>query len=64
MVTKGEREVVGITCVYFCIYLFLAALDLRCILGFSLVVETGGYSLAVACWLLTAVASLVADLEL
>ena len=63
MVTKGEREVVGITCVYFCIYLFLAALDLRCILGFFSV-ETGGYSLAVACWLLTAVAYLVADLEL
>ena len=38
-VTKGEREVVGITYFYFCTYLFLAALDLHCILGFSLVAE-------------------------
>ena len=46
-VTKGEREVVGITYFYFCTYLFLAALDLHCILGFSLVVGNGGYSLVV-----------------
>ena len=64
MVTKGEREVVGITYFYFCIYLFLAALDLHCILGFSLVVENRGYSLVVVCWLLIAVASLVAEHEL
>jgi len=38
--------------------LFLAVLGLRCGAGFSLVVASGGYSLVVACRLLTAVASL------
>ena len=41
---------------------FLAALSLHCCAGFSLAVERGGSSLAVAHGLLTAVASLVAEL--
>ena len=39
-------------------------LGLHRYLGFFLVVVSGGYSLAVVCWLLTAVASLVAKLGL
>ena len=45
------------------IYLFLAVLGLRCRVGFSLVVESEGYSLVVVCRLLVAVASLVAELS-
>ena len=41
------------------IYLFLAVLGLHCCKGFSLVVASEGYSLAVVCRLLIAVASLV-----
>ena len=37
-------------------YLFLAVPGLRCLEGFSLVAAGGGYSLAVVCWLLIAVA--------
>ena len=43
------------------IYLVLAVLRLHRYMSFSLVVETGGYSLVVVRWLLTAVASLVAE---
>ena len=42
------------------IYLFLAMLGLCCCRGFSLVVVSGPYSLAVMCGLLMAVASVVA----
>ena len=42
------------------IFCFLAALGLRCCLGFSLVVESGGLSLVVPFVLLIAVAPLVA----
>ena len=41
------------------IYLFLAVLGLHCCRGFSLTVESGGYSLVVAHRLLIVVASLV-----
>ena len=44
-----------------CIYLFLAVLSLGCCAGFSLVVESGGYSLVAVCGLLILVASLVAE---
>ena len=40
------------------IYLFLAVLGLRCCVGFSLVAESGGYSLVMAHGLLIAVAFL------
>ena len=40
------------------LFLFWAVLGLRCYLGFSLVVESGGYSLVVVCRL-TVVGSLV-----
>ena len=43
------------------IYLFLAALDLRCCASFSLVAASGGYCLAAVCRLLFAVASHVAE---
>ena len=43
------------------IYLFLAVLGLHCYMSFSLVVETGGYSLVAVRQLLTAAASLVAE---
>ena len=43
------------------IYLFLAALGLQCCIGFSLVAESGGYSLVEVGGLLVAVASLVAE---
>ena len=42
------------------IYLFLAVLGLLCCMSFSLVVASRGYSLVEMCWLLIAVASLVA----
>ena len=42
---------------FFKSYLFLAALDLRCCVGFCLVVAIRGYSLVVVCGLLIAVAS-------
>ena len=42
-------------------HLFLAVLGLRCCVGFSLAVTSGGYPLPVLCRLLTAVASLVAE---
>ena len=41
--------------------LFLAMLGLHCYMSFSLVAASRGYSLAVVCRLLTAVASLVAE---
>ena len=44
--------------------LFLAVLGLRCCEGFSLFVESGGHSLVAVHGLLTAVASLVAELRL
>ena len=48
-----------------CIYLlFLAVRGLHCCVGFSLVVESGGYSLAAVRGLLTAVVSLVVELRL
>ena len=43
------------------IYLFLAVLGLHCWSGFSLVAASGGYSLVVACRLLIAVVSPVAE---
>ena len=43
------------------IYLFLAVLDVRCYTGFSVVVESRGYSLVAALGLLIVVASLVAE---
>ena len=43
------------------IYLFLSVLDLHCYMGFSLVMESGGYSLVAVHVLLIAVASLVAE---
>ena len=42
-------------------YLFLAVLGLRCCTGFSLVVGSEGYSLAVVLRILVVVASLVAE---
>ena len=45
--------------IYLITYLFLAVLGLRCRTGFSLVVVSGGYSLAVVCRLLLVAASLV-----
>ena len=42
-------------------YLFVAVLGLHCCTGFSLVVESEGYSLVVACRLLIAVAPLVVE---
>ena len=47
--------------IYNFIYLYLTVLGLHCCSGFSLVVESGGYSLAVAHWLLIAVDSFVAE---
>ena len=43
------------------IYLFMAVLGLHCCTGFSLVEASMGYPLGVLCWLLIAVASLVAE---
>ena len=43
------------------IYLFLAVLGLRCHVGFSLVVESEGYSLAAVRRLLITVTNLVAE---
>ena len=43
------------------IYLFFSVLGLRCRSGFSLVVESGGYSVVVACGPLIVVASLVVE---
>lgn len=43
------------------IYLFMAVLGFHCCKGFSLLVENGGCSLAVASVLLVAVPSLVAE---
>ena len=40
---------------------FLAVLGLHCCVGYSLVSASGGYSLPAMCWLLIAVASLVAE---
>ena len=49
----------------FClIYLFLTVLVLSCCMGFSLVVVSGGYSLAVIYSLLIAVASLIGEQRL
>ena len=45
--------------VHLCHMYFLAMLSLRCCVGFSVVVVTGGYSLATVHGLLTVVASLV-----
>ena len=49
-----------VSCFYF-YNLFAAVLGLRCCEGFSLVGESGGYSLAVAHRLLIAVAFLVVE---
>ena len=58
----GRQAEVGRVGAYFlcfnCIYLFLSLLGLHCRAGFSLVVESGGYSLASVPGLLIAVASL------
>ena len=43
------------------IYLFLDGLCLHFQEGFSLVAASGGYFLAVMCWLLIAITSLVAE---
>ena len=43
------------------VYLFLSVLDLHCYVGFSLVMEGGGYSLVAVRVLLIAVASLFAE---
>ena len=43
------------------IYLFLAVLDVRCYTGFSVVVESRGYSLVAVLGLLIVVASLVTE---
>ena len=43
------------------IYLFLAVLGLHCCVGFSLIVASGGHSLATVHRLLIAVASLVVE---
>ena len=45
----------------FLLILFLAVLGLRCYSGFSLVVESRGYSLVEVCRLLLAVVSLAAE---
>ena len=47
---------------YLFIYLFLTVLDPHCCVGFSLVVESRGYSLLVVRGLLIEVASLVVEL--
>ena len=44
-----------------CIYVFVAVLGLPCCTGFSLVVESEGHSLAVACRLLIAMAPLAVE---
>ena len=44
-----------------CIYLVLAGLGLRCCAGFSLVLESRGYSLVAVLGLLILVASLTAE---
>ena len=46
------------------IYFFLAVLGLHCCVGFSLAVESEGYSLVAVCRLLVAVTSLVAERRL
>ena len=46
---------------WFYVFIFLAALGLRCSEGFSLVVESGSCSPVVVCGLLIAVASLVSE---
>ena len=43
------------------IYLFMAVLDLRCCVGFSLVVASRSYSLVVVCRLLIEMASLIVE---
>ena len=45
-------------------YLFLAVLDLHCCTGFSVVAESGGYSLVAVLRFLIVVASLVAERRL
>ena len=45
-------------------FIYLAVLGLCCCPSFSLVVESGGYSLDMVCGLLTVVASLVVEHEL
>ena len=47
--------------IYNFIYLFLTMLGLHCCVGFSLVVESGGYSLVAVHRLLITGASLVAE---
>ena len=47
--------------IYICINLFITGLGLRCCVGFSLVVASGGYSSAVMSCFLVAVASLAAE---
>ena len=46
---------------YLFVHLFLAALGLRCCMGFSLVALSGGYSLVPVLRLLIVVASFVAE---
>ena len=57
--TDSKQCPISITCHFF--FFFLALLCLHCFSGFSLVVMTGGYSLAVVGGLLTVVASFVAE---
>ena len=45
-------------------YLFLVLQGLGCRMGFSLVGESGDYSLALGCGLLSSVASLIVELRL
>ena len=45
-------------------YLFLSVLDLHCCTGFSVVAESGGYSLVAVLRFLIVVASLVAECRL
>ena len=56
--TDSKQSPISISCHFF---FFLALLCLHCFSGFSLVVMTGGYSLAVVGGLLTVVASFVAE---
>ena len=47
-----------------CYFYFLSVLSLGCCSGFSLVADSGGYSVVVVCGLLTAMASLAVEHEL
>ena len=57
---KLARGPTGLWFLFF-FFFFMAVLGLCCYMGFSLVVASGGYSLAAVHRLLTAVASLLAE---